>query len=125
MSVSVGARAPGSQPGRLVRSLLLLVAVWIGAACARAVTVETDRTALAAIEVYNQAGVAMIVAYDVTGAGRATLGSVLPGSTERFIITLPAGSEIRVFGTSEGGGRISGPHLVTLQGGATQRITLR
>jgi hypothetical protein len=125
MSASAGGRGPGLRPVRFARTLLLLLAVWTGAACARAVTVETDRAALAAIEVYNQSGVSMIVAYDVTGAGRATLGAVPPGGTERFIITLPAGSEIRVFGTSEGGGRISGPHPVTLQGGATQRITLR
>jgi hypothetical protein len=101
------------------------VALWVAAACARPMVVETDRAALAAVQVYNESGVTMIVSYEGPDNTRATLGAVPPGGSERFIITLPAGSSVRVIGTSQGGERISGPHVVTLHSGATQRVTLR
>jgi hypothetical protein len=104
--------------------LALLGVALIFAACARAATVTTDRASLAAIEVRNDSGVTMIVAYEADGP-RATLGAVTAGSAERFIIALPAGTSIRVFGTSETGARSSGPHALTLQAGTTQRVTLR
>jgi hypothetical protein len=39
------------------------VALWVAAACARPMVVETDRAALAAVQVYNESGVTMIVSY--------------------------------------------------------------
>jgi hypothetical protein len=111
---------------RRVRALILMaMALAAGSGCARAMIVETDRQALASIEVRNETGVTMIVSYDGAATTRATLGAVTSGATERFIITLPAGTEIRVSGVSENGARISGPHSVTLQSGSTARVTLR
>jgi hypothetical protein len=107
----------------LLIPLLAMLALF-SSGCARAMVVESDRSALAAVEVRNESGVAMIVSYE-SGGPRATLGSVAAGGTERFIITLPVGSAIRIHGVSESGGRASGPHPVTLQAGVTQRVTLR
>jgi hypothetical protein len=116
---------PGTTARRHWLRVSLLAAIALsGTGCARAMVVESDRSALAAIEVRNESGVAMIVSYE-TGGPRATLGSVPAGGTERFIITLPVGSAIRIHGVSESGGRASGPHPVTLQAGVTQRVTLR
>jgi hypothetical protein len=104
---------------------LLLVSL-AAAACARAVIVGADPATTSAIEVANQSGTTMIVEYSA-GAGqpRATLGAVAPGTTERFIITLPEGTVLSVFGRSDTGTHTSGPHSVTLVAGATQHVILR
>jgi len=109
---------------RVRNAALLMAIIILAAGCTRPMVVGTDRDQLAAVEIRNETGVAMIVSYESDGP-RATLGSVMPGATERFIVTLPPGSTIRVHAVSETGGRTSGPHPVTLQSGTTQRITLR
>ena len=125
-TIATGASARRPPPRRAwIAAAALFVTTAVGTGCTRPVIVETDRAQLAAVEVHNESGVTMIVAYEAETGSRATLGAIPPGRSERFIITLPAGSPIRVFGTSEGGGRVSGPHAVTLQAGATQRVTLR
>src|SRR5690606_11567207 len=66
----------------------------------------------------------MIVSYQNAAGRRAILGSVTAGARERFIVTLTAGSTIRIFGEHEDG-RTSGPYEVVLQPGPTQQVTLR
>jgi hypothetical protein len=106
---------------RFAASLLLIV---LASGCARALDIGTDAATTAAIEVLNETGTTMIVEYSA-GAARATLGAVAPRATERFIITMPAGTTIAVSARNEAGTRTAGPYSVTLVAGATQSITLR
>lgn len=107
-----------------LRLLALLVLASTSGACARAIDISTDPASVSAIEVTNQTGTTMIVEYQA-GAARATLGAVIHGGTERFIITVPAGTAISVSARNDAGTRTAGPFHVTLRAGETERITLR
>ena len=66
----------------------------------------------------------MVVSYN-DGRGEATLGTVAPDRTERYIIASPASTTISVRGVATSGTRSSGPYQLTLTSSATARVTLR
>jgi hypothetical protein len=103
-------------------ALIALVAI-LAAGC-RTVALQSDPRSVAAVEIVNDVGAPMLVYYDA-GAGDALLGAVQVRGSERFIVTAPAGAVIRVTARSEDGTRTAGPYTVTLEAGATQRVTLR
>jgi hypothetical protein len=109
---------------RRARRILILAAAAALSACARPMAIETDPRSLAAVQVSNQVGVAMLVYYEA-GAEPRLLGSVPAGGSERFIVTAPAGTTVRITARSETGQRTAGPYTVTLQSGTTQQVVLR
>ena len=105
-------------------ALLVLLAIVL-ASCTRAIAVQSgDPNRAYSIEVTNETGVTMIVSYN-DGRGDATLGTVDPGRTERFIIASPASTSVAIRGAAASGGRTSGPYTVSLTAGSTARATLR
>jgi uncharacterized lipoprotein YajG len=102
-----------------------ILTILILAGCARGMSVESASPGESySISVENLTGVTMVVTY-TDGRGDATLGTVNAGATERFIISAPSTSTIRVQGAAISGGRRSGPYTVTLAQGATHTVRLR
>ncbi len=77
---------------------LALLAVLAG--CSRAVSVQSEPGPAFTMEVVNMQPDALVVSYD-DGAGTRLLGTVEAGSTQRFVITSPARTTIRVTATDE------------------------
>lgn len=120
--------SPGNRPLRGVRFLaagFAFFATLIAAAgCARGVAVTPPPTPVYAVSVRNATGVEIIVSYTDGTATRA-LGTVLPGSTERFVIAAPASTTVDIQGRTAGGGPDYGPFRVSLVAGTTVPVTIR
>jgi hypothetical protein len=108
---------------RSLRASVLLL-VLTGAACSRAVTVNSQPAATVSLEVRNTFPDEMIVSYN-DGSATRTLGSIPAGRTERFVIVPPASSSITVTARNSAGSRNFGPLRLTVSPGGTSSVVIR
>lgn len=123
----VGCRRPATRgprnpqlPRRVVATALLALAF---AGCARGMAVGSEPRPVHNITVQNDLTEAMIVSY-TDARGDAILGTVAPGSSERFVIASPA-TTITVRARNTAGTRVVGPYTLDLTAGPSQVVRLR
>lgn len=107
-------------PRRVVATALLALAL---AGCARGMAVGSEPRPVHNITVQNDLTEAMIVSY-TDARGDAILGTVPPGSSERFVIASPA-TTITVRARNTAGTRVIGPYTLDFTSGTSQLVHLR
>lgn len=105
------------------RTVLMFVALLTAAACSRNVRVESEPNRGYALQVRNTMPHAMVVSYN-DGSGPRVLGTVLGGSTDRFVIAAPRKMDITVMATDEAQTH-NRAYNVTLIGGTNVDVAIR
>jgi hypothetical protein len=115
---------PRSAGLLLPRAAVLLLAITLLGACARAMDVGSDPRPTYRLAVQNQLAEPMIVSYS-DQRGQALLGTVAAGSTEYFTIAGPASLNVSITARNAAGTLNAGPFDVQLVAGEVRTVQLR